>query len=46
MKQFVLFFISLFLLGVGARAQDMYQNKDFFSSRGYSHYNRLVRPEV
>ena len=31
MKQFVLFFISLFLLGVGARSQEMYQKKVFIS---------------
>lgn len=36
MKQFVLFFISLFLLGVGARSQEMYQKKVFISSRGDS----------
>ncbi len=46
MKQFVLFFISLFLLGVGARSQEMYQKKVFISSRGDSLNYRLLRPEV
>ena len=46
MKQFVLFFISLFLLGVGARSQEMYQRKVFISSRGDSLNYRLLRPEV
>lgn len=34
MKQFVLFFLSLFLLTVGARSQEAYQKKVFISSRG------------
>ena len=46
MKQFVLFFISLFLLGVGARSKEMYQKKVFISSRGDSLNYRLLRPEV
>lgn len=46
MKQFVLFFISLFLLSVGARSQEMYQKKVFISSRGDSLNYRLLRPEV
>lgn len=46
MKQFVLFFISLFLLGVGTRSQEMYQKKVFISSRGDSLNYRLLRPEV
>lgn len=44
MKQFVLFFISLFLLSVGARSQEMYQKKVFISSRGDSLNYRLLRP--
>ena len=46
MKQFVLFFISLFLLSVGARSQEIYQKKVFISSRGDSLNYRLLRPEV
>ena len=45
MKQFVLFFLSLFLLTVGARSQEAYQKKVFISSRGDSLNYRLLRPE-
>lgn len=45
MKQFVLFFLSIFLLTVGARSQEAYQKKVFISSRGDSLNYRLLRPE-
>lgn len=45
MKQFVLFFLSIFLLTVGARSQEAYQKKVFISSWGDSLNYRLLRPE-
>ena len=46
MNEFVVFFISLFLVGVGARSPERYQKKVFISSRGDSLNYRLLRPEV